>query len=192
MKRLAAEDILSPPSMNVTLTPDAPLPIEPHQFRGLFIWTQMEQDTGQPPAQTLHNDVMGKIALSVHVSEDGEYVTLKGHMHPYTHASQRVHVNGHGDAMTFQIICTNFNPMITKKVLFKRSFSPDEMTVLLEKDDTFIEFSGYAPEIAFGVTSGDASMQLMPGVHRKTRTVESISIRLTIDAYNAWVEYYKF
>jgi len=184
------EDNLHPTTMEVSLTPDAPLPVNPQHFRGMFIWSEMEQDTGSAPAQTLHNNVMGKIPVAV--EERGKYLRFKGCMNEFVHDTQRVHVNGHGNAMTFQILCTNFNPLISKRVLFKRSFSPDEMNAFLENDMTILEFSGYAPDVPNDTTEGCAIVNLMPGSHRKKHTVQSVHIQITRTGYDAWVEQYKY
>lgn len=173
--------------MDVTLTPDAPLPSEPYQFRGVFIWTEIEQDTGQPPAQTLHNDVMGRIPLQV---DDGDLIVLTGSLSPMCHDSNKVHVNGHGHAMAFQVICTNYNPMITKKVLWKRTFSPKELEEVMPSQQ--ITTSGFAPDVANGRTTGTGYINLGQGVHRGKKTVESVKITMSHTAYNAWINQYMF
>lgn len=176
--------------LEVTLTPDARLPVEPWQFRGMFIWVEIENDTGMPTNQASHNDMMGKIALDV-IEEDGDdFITLVGTMDPLTHSSNRISVTGHNNAVAFQVISTNFNPMISKKVLWKRTFSPGELRLDDGKD--FLDAYGYAPDVPNGRTTGTASITFGPGNRRGTKTVSQVRIKLTRVAYNAWVNQYMF
>lgn len=174
--------------LEVTLTPDARLPVEPWQFRGMFIWVEIENDTGMPTNQASHNDMMGKIALEV--LDKGDTIILAGIMDPATHSSNRISVTGHNNAVAFQVISTNFNPMISKKVLWKRTFSPGVLR--LDDGQNSLDAYGYAPDVPNGRTTGTASIKFGPGNRRGTKTVDQVQIKLTRVAYDAWVNQYMF
>jgi len=169
-------------------------PTSPKLFKGVFIWSQVEDSSGCMPAPIATALNYGKIYLHrPTLLNDGATIHLHGAAPRYDHPARKALLNGHEHGMQFAIMCANNHELFTNTVLWRVIFSAKDYQSILEGMPdgtiTMLGLGGESPIFPEGADTGRATITVHVQKQRDGLHVVRVEGEIPTEWYTKYVEW---
>jgi len=167
-----------------------PIPSNPKDFLGKFLYGPIDDESGQITAAAQHNDQIGRVLLTTKVNESKGAIIIEGKFNPDTHKAFKIPIEqNQNGGMTFVLKSYNMHRDAFNHDLCKRSFNKRQLETMISEEAIAVDkpftFAAHSSNVPFGSCTSKVTLTFTED--RSRLYIDTVHIELDFKAYEAWI-----